>query len=265
MEVGRAPIYMFCLAKAINSRFTDHLDQCIELTRFRPEVSTLPGKTKSIWTNQRRTQPSAATDHAVTPTVVVQFSTSLLIALTRSPTTVGSGIAHILAFVANGRESSLDCECAFKCSVNVLCETHIFPGVIPINARLLSRDMIKCDNSTRLWRGLAVCPAPRLRTVQRSTPSKRPSDSLFIVYCFRTFYWGLAMTLDEFLWRLWSMWLRCHWSESMVENEAIVEASRSRIHSGAFTSPTTLSSDKAQKPSQISSKCLFHTFPSINK
>lgn len=74
--------------KSINSRFTDHLEQCIALTRFRPEVSTFPGKTTPILANQNRTQPSAATDHAVTPTVVVQFSTSplliALIALTRS-------------------------------------------------------------------------------------------------------------------------------------------------------------------------------------
>lgn len=163
MEVGRAPIYMFWLGKAINSRFTDHLDGCIALTRFGPGISAVPGKTTPISANQRRTQPSAATDHAVTPTVVVQSSTSPPhCAHPPSPTTVGFAIAHILEFIADGRESWSESECAFRGSVNVLCEAHVFPRVTLINARVLSRDMIKCDNSTRLWRGLAVCPAPRL-------------------------------------------------------------------------------------------------------
>ncbi len=47
----------------------------------------------------------------------------------------------------------------------------------------------------------------------------------------------------------------------MIENEAIVGASRSRIHSGAFQPPTIPSSDKTQKSSQMTSECLFHTFP----
>lgn len=73
------------------------------------------------------------------------------------------------------------------------------------------------------------------------------------------------MDLDEFLWCLRFTWLRYHKRESMVENEAIVGASRSPIHSGAFTPPTTQPSDKTQKPSQMTSECLFHTFPLKNE
>lgn len=50
-----------------------------------------------------------------------------------------------------------------------------------------------------------------------------------------------------------------------MENEAIVGASRSRIHSGAFQPPTIQSSDKTQKSSQMTSECLFNTFMLKNK
>lgn len=38
-EVGIAAIYMFCLAKHVHRRFTDHLDQGMPLTCFGREVS----------------------------------------------------------------------------------------------------------------------------------------------------------------------------------------------------------------------------------
>lgn len=144
--------------KSINSRFTDHLDGCIALTRFRPRISTLQGKTTSISANQRRTQPSAATRSRGNSNQdqLWWFNPRrplLNCAHPLSPTTVGFGIAHILAIVAEGRESSSDRECRFRDSVNVLCEACIFPRAIPIDTLLLSRDMIKCDNSTRLWWG----------------------------------------------------------------------------------------------------------------
>jgi hypothetical protein len=69
----------------------------------------------------------------------------------RSPTTVRSGIAHILRFAPEGRESSSACECAVYGFVTVLCDAHTFPKVILTSALVLSRDMIKYEKMARLW------------------------------------------------------------------------------------------------------------------
>lgn len=154
-EVGIAAIYMLCLAKHVHGRFTDHLDQRHAANLLLAGSEPAQRKSALTSTNQGTTQPDAARDHgAISTCSLSPMASSCLFPSHHGLSPTGARpIAHIFLFLRiprNREASSSACECFLSEIVTALCEIPTFSRLISIEALALSRNMIKCDNLTRL-------------------------------------------------------------------------------------------------------------------